>query len=121
MEGANGQTAKDPRRARPFSSPQNRFGMSLPPAWSQFQSSQTAIPSLGLTLDISRMGCSPETLPALAPKFDQAFAEMARLEQGAIANPDENRMVVFGMYPNPVGDKLIIQYYLFRQEQHLNH
>ena len=67
--------------------------MSLPPAWSQFQSSQTAIPSLGLTLDISRMGCSPETLPALAPKFDQAFAEMARLEQGAIANPDENRMV----------------------------
>ena len=30
--------------------------------------------------------------------------------------PDENRMVVFGMYPNPVGDKLIIQYYLFRQE-----
>jgi glucose-6-phosphate isomerase len=39
------------------------------------------------------MGCPPETLRALAPRFEQAFADMARLEAGAIANPDENRMV----------------------------
>ncbi len=30
---------------------------------------------------------------ALAPRFDQAFAAMAALEQGAIANPDEGRQV----------------------------
>jgi glucose-6-phosphate isomerase len=61
--------------------------------WSQFQSHQTGIPSLGLTLDTSRMACPPDTLRALATRFEQAFADMARLEQGAIANPDENRMV----------------------------
>lgn len=36
-------------------------------------------------------------------------------EPTAIA--DEANMVVFGMYPNPVDDKLIIQYYLYNAEQ----
>ena len=30
---------------------------------------------------------------SIAPKMEQAFAAMAALEMGAIANPDENRMV----------------------------
>jgi len=67
--------------------------MSTTPPWSQFSSYQTRVPSLGLTLDTSRMGCPPAALQALAPRFDQAFADMAQLEQGAIANPDEQRMV----------------------------
>lgn len=32
-------------------------------------------------------------------------------EPNAIA--DDHRLVVFGMFPNPVGDKLIVQYYLY--------
>ena len=67
--------------------------MTTSPNWSQFQSHQTGIRSLGLSLDTSRMACPPDTLRELAPRFEQAFADMARLEQGAIANPDENRMV----------------------------
>jgi len=37
----------------------------------------------------------------LQPKFEQAFADMAELEQGAIANPDENRMVGHYWLRNP--------------------
>jgi glucose-6-phosphate isomerase len=38
---------------------------------------------------------------SLRPKFDQAFADMLALEQGAIANPDENRMVGHYWLRNP--------------------
>jgi glucose-6-phosphate isomerase len=48
---------------------------------------------LGLYLDVSRIPF-PDTLVAtLTPAFAKAFADMAALEAGAIANPDENRMV----------------------------
>ena len=48
---------------------------------------------LGLYLDVSRMRFDSELLETLKPKFAQAFKDMEALEQGAIANPDENRMV----------------------------
>ncbi|MDD2722812.1 MAG: glucose-6-phosphate isomerase [Methylovulum sp.] len=48
---------------------------------------------LGLYLDVSRMRFDDEWVAALEPKFAQAFKDMDALEQGAIANPDENRMV----------------------------
>jgi glucose-6-phosphate isomerase len=38
---------------------------------------------------------------SLRPKFDKAFADMAELEKGAIANPDENRMVGHYWLRNP--------------------
>jgi glucose-6-phosphate isomerase len=38
---------------------------------------------------------------SLRPKFDKAFADMAALEKGAIANPDENRMVGHYWLRNP--------------------
>jgi glucose-6-phosphate isomerase len=38
---------------------------------------------------------------SLRPKFDKAFADMAQLEKGAIANPDENRMVGHYWLRNP--------------------
>ncbi len=48
---------------------------------------------LGLYLDVSRIPF-PETLvTTLTPAFAKAFADMAALEAGAIANPDETRMV----------------------------
>jgi glucose-6-phosphate isomerase len=48
---------------------------------------------LGLYLDISRMGFDDALVDFLKPKFEKAFQDMANLEGGAIANPDENRMV----------------------------
>ncbi|MFM7455470.1 MAG: glucose-6-phosphate isomerase [Vulcanococcus sp.] len=48
---------------------------------------------LGFWLDVSRMGLDAPQLEAMAPRFDQAFAAMAALEAGAIANPDEQRQV----------------------------
>ena len=48
---------------------------------------------LGFWLDASRMALSPEVLTSLQPRFEQAFAAMAALEEGSIANPDEQRQV----------------------------
>ena len=48
---------------------------------------------LGFRLDVSRMDLSEGFLQKMAPRLEQAFEEMARLEEGAIANPDEQRMV----------------------------
>ncbi|SAY39003.1 glucose-6-phosphate isomerase [Candidatus Synechococcus spongiarum] len=48
---------------------------------------------LGFWLDASRMALSTEALTSLQPRFDRAFAAMAALEKGSIANPDEQRQV----------------------------
>jgi glucose-6-phosphate isomerase len=50
-------------------------------------------PGLQFYVDVSRMGFDSAFVDAIAPKFEQAFKAMADLEAGAIANPDENRMV----------------------------
>ncbi len=47
----------------------------------------------GLALDVSRMDFTPAFLTKMQPAADKAFAAMAELEAGAIANPDEKRMV----------------------------
>ena len=49
--------------------------------------------SLGFWLDVSRMAIAQADLDQLQPRFQQAFAAMAALEAGAIANPDEQRQV----------------------------
>jgi len=48
---------------------------------------------LGLSLDISRMSFPSGFLAAMEPGAQKAYAAMKALEGGAIANPDENRMV----------------------------
>ena len=48
---------------------------------------------LGFWLDASRMALSREALTSLQPRFDRAFAAMAALEKGGMANPDEQRQV----------------------------
>lgn len=48
---------------------------------------------LGFWLDISRMAVEPAHLDQLRGPMGDALAAMARLEAGAIANPDEQRMV----------------------------
>ncbi|KAJ8426657.1 hypothetical protein Cgig2_029841 [Carnegiea gigantea] len=48
---------------------------------------------LGLYLDVSRIGFTPEFVADMEPRFAKAFKAMEELEKGAIANPDEGRMV----------------------------
>lgn len=48
---------------------------------------------LGFYLDVSRMGFDDAFIAQMQPRFAKAFEDMAALEAGAIANPDENRMV----------------------------
>jgi len=73
----------------------------LPPApgldpqsqWQRFCSLLWHDTGMGVWLDVSRMGLDSAGLEAMRPKFDQALAAMDALEQGAIANPDEQRQV----------------------------
>ncbi|KAK9219507.1 hypothetical protein WN943_008153 [Citrus x changshan-huyou] len=48
---------------------------------------------LGLYLDVSRVGFTDEFVEEMEPRFQSAFKAMEELEKGAIANPDEGRMV----------------------------
>src|SRR5262249_38811031 len=50
-------------------------------------------PSIGLAVDISRMDFDAGFFAAVEPRIQAAFDEMEALEKGAIANPDEKRMV----------------------------
>ena len=61
--------------------------------WQRYQDWLYYHDGLGLYLDISRMRFDQAFVERMLPKFDRAFQDMAALEKGAIANPDENRMV----------------------------
>jgi glucose-6-phosphate isomerase len=61
--------------------------------WQRYQQYLCRVPSLGLTLDVSRMKFDDAFLTRMKPALDAAFAAMESLEKGAIANPDEKRMV----------------------------
>lgn len=69
--------------------------------WQRFRENLCFCPDLGLMLDISRMNFSDGFLAEMEPRMQQAFAEMEALEKGAIANPDENRMVGHYWLRNP--------------------
>ncbi|MBD2625166.1 glucose-6-phosphate isomerase [Trichormus variabilis] len=69
--------------------------------WQRYQDWLYFHEGLGLYLDISRMRFDDAFVESLQPKFDKAFADMAELEKGAIANPDENRMVGHYWLRNP--------------------
>ena len=57
--------------------------------------------SLGFWLDASRMGLDQSQVEGLAGPMAGAFAAMARLEEGAIANADEGRQVGHYWLRNP--------------------
>jgi glucose-6-phosphate isomerase len=61
--------------------------------WERFRRYRCELPALGFSLDASRMGLDEPFLARLAAPLQQAFAAMAALEGGALANPDEQRMV----------------------------
>jgi glucose-6-phosphate isomerase len=56
---------------------------------------------MGVWLDISRMRFGDEFIESLTARAEEAFVRMKELEAGAIANPDENRMVGHYWLRNP--------------------
>lgn len=61
--------------------------------WQRFQQSFTVYPTLDLALDLSRVEFGRGFFTRMEGPMRKAFKEMARLEAGSIANPDENRRV----------------------------
>jgi len=61
--------------------------------WHRFQKHYTAFPSIGLAIDLSRVNFPDDFFAGMEARMQKAFAAMAELERGAIANPDEKRMV----------------------------
>ena len=61
--------------------------------WQRHQRYLCRVAALGLSLDISRMRFDDGFLERMAPSMQKAFEAMDALERGAIANPDEKRMV----------------------------
>jgi hypothetical protein len=67
--------------------------MSSSALWHRFQEHFVAYEDLGFSLDISRMRFADDFLERMEPEVRRAFVAMDQLEAGAIANPDEKRMV----------------------------
>ncbi|HBG08110.1 MAG: glucose-6-phosphate isomerase [Geobacteraceae bacterium GWC2_58_44] len=61
--------------------------------WERYKNRLYENAELGMTVDTSRIDFSDRFLDEMEPRMQKAHAEMARLEEGTIANPDENRMV----------------------------
>jgi len=69
--------------------------------WHRFQKYYTEFPTLKLAIDVSRVNFPEDFFTQMEPRMQKAFAAMAELEKGAIANPDENRMVGHYWLRNP--------------------
>ena len=61
--------------------------------WQRYQDWLYYDRELGFFLDVSRMSFDDAYVDQMQPKFDKAFEDIAAIEAGEIANPDENRMV----------------------------
>jgi len=67
--------------------------MAVEHSFTNFRKQLLSFPELGFVLDVSRAPAPAGFSEKMAPAIAKAFAEMSALEKGAIANPDENRMV----------------------------
>jgi glucose-6-phosphate isomerase len=61
--------------------------------WDRFQKHFVRYPNMGFSIDISRMAFEDDLFSNMAGRIDRAFDDMRAVEAGAIANPDEGRMV----------------------------
>lgn len=61
--------------------------------WQRYQRYLCVCPSIGLTLDISRMTFADDFLSDMEPRMQRSYQAMQELERGAVSNPDEERMV----------------------------
>ena len=62
-------------------------------SWERFQRYSYSFSSVGIRLDISRMNFEEPWLETMSVPLKAVFAQMGELESGALANPDEQRMV----------------------------
>jgi len=62
-------------------------------SWQSYHQQLLRYPQYGFSLDTSLMDIEPSYFDSLKERIDKAFADMKALEAGAIANPDEGRMV----------------------------
>lgn len=70
-------------------------------SWDRFQHYLYNNEKLGLLLDISRMNFSEQFFSEMAKDMEKVYGEMELLEKGALANPDEGRMVGHYWLRNP--------------------
>jgi glucose-6-phosphate isomerase len=75
--------------------------MTPPQLWDRFKKHYSYYPAIGLSVDLSRMNFPDDYLPSMEARMQRAFAAMADLERGGIANPDEKRMVGHYWLRNP--------------------
>ena len=61
--------------------------------WDHFKQGYFFDVESGLSLDLSRMDISEQFVTKMKPKLVLAYEKMKELEAGAVANPDESRMV----------------------------
>ena len=59
--------------------------------WANFQQWCLDFSEVQIALDLSRSGLTQEDLAAFEQPCTDALASMAKLEAGALANPDEQR------------------------------
>src|SRR5256886_11695967 len=69
--------------------------------WQRFQEYFLRYADLDFSIDISRMTFPADFFEKMQPRIEKAFAAMRELESGAIANPDEKRMVGHYWLRNP--------------------
>jgi len=69
--------------------------------WDRYQAHLVRYDDLGIWLDISRMRFGDDFFASMTARAEEAFSRMKDLEAGAIANPDENRMVGHYWLRNP--------------------
>src|SRR5688572_7641318 len=67
--------------------------MSRRELWERYQRYLCLCPRTGIRLDVSRMGFEDRFIDDMSALLARAFGEMDALESGAVANPDEGRMV----------------------------
>jgi glucose-6-phosphate isomerase len=67
--------------------------MDAPELWKRYRQYICRVESLDISLDISRMHFDENYFASMEQPIHSAFMDMAALESGAIANPDEKRMV----------------------------
>lgn len=61
--------------------------------WNRYKRYLCVVEGLDLRLDVSRMNFPADLFESLRPALTRSFDAMEALEKGAIANPDEQRMV----------------------------
>ncbi len=62
-------------------------------SWHTYNQSLLRYPQHGFSIDFSLMDIAPSYVASLQARIDKAFSDMVALESGAVANPDEGRMV----------------------------